>query len=96
MKLEKVGDIFKLLSNASSSGNPMKPKRITLDLSEDGSFYHTKIYVDIIDRNKNKEYDGCIECKSKIPSFVEDFTLVYDYGDRSAEIFTITIPDDEE
>ena len=93
IKIEKIGDIFKLLSH-STSDNPMKPKRITFDLSEDGTFYHTKIYVNIIDRNKNEEYEGYIECKSKIPSFVEDFNLVYDHEDRDAEIFTIIIPDE--
>ena len=95
IKIERIGDIFKLLSNTSYSGNPMKPEKITLDLSEDGTFYHTKIYIDIIDRNKDEEYEGYIECKSKIPSFVEDFSLVYDCEDRDAEIFTITIPNDK-
>lgn len=90
--MEKIGDIYKLLSHSSS--NQMKPKRITLDLSEDGTFYHIKMYVNIVDRSKNKEYEGCIECKSRIPSFVEDFTLVYDNEDGDAEIFTITIPDE--
>lgn len=91
VKIEKVGDIFTLLS----SNKPMNPKRITLDLSEDGSFYHTKIYVNIVDKNKDEEYEGCIECKSKFPSFVEEFTLVYDRKDREAEIFEIIIPDYE-
>lgn len=92
IKLERIGDIFKLLSPASSN---LKPNRITLDLSEDRTFYHTKIYVDVVDRSKNEEYEGCIECKSKIPSFVDDFNLVYDRDDRDAEIFTITISNDE-
>lgn len=95
INMERIGDISKLLSNASSSGNLMKPKRIILELSEDGTFYHTKIYIDIIDRNKNKEYEGYIQCKSKIPNFTENFTLVYDHEDKDAEIFTITIPNDE-
>lgn len=90
VKIEKVGDIFTLLS----SNKPMNPKRITLDLSEDGNFYHTKIYVDIVDKNKDEEYEGYIECKSKLPSFVEEFTLVYDREDREAEIFEIIIPDE--
>lgn len=92
MKLERIGDVFKLLSPASSD---IKPNRITLDLSEDRTFYHTKIYVGIVDRSKNEEYEGCIKCKSKIPSFVDDFSLVYDIDDRDAEIFTITIQNDE-
>lgn len=91
-KIENIGDIYKLFCHPTSD-NPVKPKRITLDLSEDRTFYHTKIYLDIIDKNKN--YEGCIECKSNIPSFIEDFSLVYDHKNEDAEIFTITIPDDE-
>ena len=93
IEIERVGDIFKLISG--SSPNRINPKRITLDLSEDGTFYNTKIYVDIVDKGKDKEYEGYIECKSKIPSFVENFSLVYDHKDNGdAEIFTITIPDE--
>ena len=87
-KIEKIGDIFKLLH----CGNP---KRITLDLSEDGTFYNTKIYIDIVDKGKDKEYEGYIECKSMSPDFVGKFNLVYDHkDDGDAEIFTITIPDE--
>lgn len=84
VKMEKVGDILKLLS----AGNP---KRITLDLSEDSTFYTTKIFVDIVDGNK--EYEGYIECRSKIPSFVENYSLVYNRNNDNTEVFTITIPD---
>lgn len=90
--MEKIGDIYKLL--LSNSDNQMMPKRIILDLSEGGTFYNTKLYVDIIDKSKSKEYNGYIECKSR-PSFIKDFDLVYDHDDKDAEIFTITIPDDE-
>lgn len=93
VKLEKVGDIFKLLSHASD--NPIKPQRMTFDLSDDGTFYNTEIYVGILDKNKNEEYEGCIKCKTNIPSFTEDFRIVYDYEDENAEIFTITIPNKE-
>lgn len=95
IKAEKISDIFKLI--CPSSSNQLKPTRIILDLSEDGTFYNTKIYIPIIDRkrNRDKEYEGCIECKSKIPSFVEDFSILYDYKDNGdAEIFTITIQDE--
>jgi hypothetical protein len=37
-KMEKLGDIFKLLH----CGNP---KRITFDLAEDGVSYNAKIYI---------------------------------------------------
>lgn len=88
-KIEKIGDIFKLLSY---SNNEMKLKRMTFDLSEDGKFYHTKLYVDIIDRNINKEYEVYIECRSNINT-VNNFDVVYDHDNRDAEIFTITIPE---
>lgn len=83
-KIEKIGDIFKLLT-----GNP---KRITFDLSEDGTFYNAKIYIDIVDKSKNEEYEGYIECKSSL-NFIENYPLIYNHEDRDAEIFTITIPD---
>lgn len=91
VKMERIGDIFKLLSN---SDNEIKPKRMTFDLSEDGKFYYTKLYVDIIDKNINKKYDGYIECQSNI-DFVKNFNIIYDHDSRDAEIFTITIPDME-
>jgi hypothetical protein len=85
-KMEKIGDIFKLLS----CGNP---KRITFDLSEHGTFYNAKIYIDIIDKSKDEEYEGYIECKSSLNA-IENYPLVHNHEDRDAEIFTITIPDD--
>ncbi len=84
-KMEKIGDIFKILT-----GNP---KRITFDLSEDGKFYNAKIYVDVIDKSKNEEYEGYIECKTTLNS-IASYSLVYDYDDKDAEIFTMTIPED--
>lgn len=84
-KMEKIGDIFKLLSCGS-------PKKITFDLSEDGTYYNAQIYIDIVDKSKGEEYEGYIECKSSLNS-VESYPLVYNHEDRDAEIFTITIPD---
>ena len=52
-KMKRVGDVFELLACG-------KPKRVTFDLSEDGTFYNTKIYIDIIDKSKDKEYEGYI------------------------------------
>lgn len=86
--MEKIDDIFKLLA----CGNP---KRITFDLSEDGQFYNTKIYIDIVDKSKDKEYGGYIECKSSLNS-IANYPLIYNHEDRDAEIFTITIPDMDE
>lgn len=86
-KMEKIGDIFKLLH----CGNP---KRITFDLSEDGTSYNVKIYIDIVDKSKDEEYEGYIECKSSLNS-VENYPLIYDHDNGDAEIFTITIPNEE-
>lgn len=88
--MTKVRDIMQILSTNA----PLKPKRITLDLSEDGTFYNTRIYIDSIDKDK-KEYEGYIGCKSNIPSSIYDFDLVYDRDKEDEEIFTITIPEED-
>lgn len=87
-KMEKIGDVFKLLH----CGNP---KRIIFDLSEDDTTYNAKIYIDIVDKSKDKEYEGYIECKSSLNS-IESYPLMYDHEDKDAKIFTITIPDMDE
>ena len=84
-KMERIGDIFNLLSSG-------RPKRVTFDLSEDGTFYNTKIYIDIVDKSKDEEYEGYIECKSSLDS-IKNYPLIYNHEDRESEIFTITIPD---
>ena len=84
-KMEKINDILKLLR----CGNP---KRITFDLAEDGISYNAKIYIDIVDKSKDAEYEGYIECKTSLNT-VASCPLIYNNEDRDAEIFTITIPD---
>ena len=84
-KMEKIEDILMLLH----CGNP---KRITFDLAEDGMSNNTKIYIDIIDKSKDAEYEGYIECKTSMNA-VASYPLVYNHEDRNAEIFTITIPE---
>ena len=84
-KMEKMGDIFKLLNCGS-------PKRIAFDLAEDGISYNAKIYIDIVDKSKDEEYEGYIECKASLNT-VASYPLLYNHEDRDAEIFTITIPD---
>ena len=91
MELTKVKDVIRLLSFSNSQ---MKPKRITLDLSEDGTYYNTRIYVDLINKDKDESYEGYVDCKTNIPSFINDFDLVYDFNKEDEEIFTITIPDE--
>lgn len=87
-KMEKIDDILKLLH----CGNP---KRITFDLAEDGISYNAKIYIDIVDKSKDAEYEGYIECKTSLNAVVS-YPLVYSHEDKNAEIFTITIPDMDE
>lgn len=87
---ERVGDILELVK-------PSPPKKIILELSEDGTFYTIKIYANVVDKNKNKEYEGYIECKSKpYPSFIEDYPLVSFPKDKDDTIFTLTIPGTDE
>lgn len=88
LKLEKIGDVFELLSCGS-------PKRIIFDLSDDETFYNVKIFTNIIDKSKNKEYECYIECKSRIDS-IKCYPLVYNREDENEKIFTITIPDLDE
>ena len=87
-KMEKIGDIFNLL-------NCDNPKKVIFDLSEDGEFYDVKIYIDIVNKSKNKKYEGYVTCKSNL-STVVDYFLIYDHTDRNAKTFTVTIPDEEE
>ena len=84
-KMKRIGDVLELLSCG-------KPKRVIFDLSEDGTFYNTKIYIDIIDKSKDEKYEGYIGCKSNLES-IKNYSLVYDREDKDSEIFTITIPD---
>ena len=51
--------------------------------------------IDIVDKSKDKEYEGYIECKSSLNS-IASYPLIYNHEDRDAEIFTITIPDIDE
>lgn len=87
-KMEKIGDIFKLL-------NCSNPKKVTFDLSEDGEFYNVKIYIDVVDKSKDEKYEGYIACKSNLNT-VANYPLIYDHMNKDAEIFTITISDKEE
>ena len=90
IEIQKIGDITKLMCPAGTI-----PKRMTLDLSEDSTFYHTKIYYDFYDKNTDKTYEGYVECKSKFPSFVNDFRVMPDSDDNKT-IFTLTFSDEED
>ena len=77
----KLKDILQSLVPPLSE-NRLKPKKMTFDLSEDGTFYYTKLYFDVVDRNTNEIREMYIECKSSVAyalDFVNDFTVRYDF-----------------
>ena len=87
--IEKIGDITKLMINAGTI-----PNRMYFKLSEDKTFYETQLWYDFYDANIDTIRDGCIVCKSTIPSFVYDFKIVPDSDDE--KIFTLTFSDEED
>ena len=87
-RLENLNDILAILMDRRP------PKKMIFDLSEDGTFYKTKIEIDVVDKSKEKVHKGYIECRTR-PKFLE-YSLVYDINDRESKIFTITIPDLED
>lgn len=56
----KIKDILQSLVPPLSE-NRLKPKKMTFDLSEDGTFYYTKLYFDVLDRNTNEIREMHIE-----------------------------------
>lgn len=91
-----IGDIHQMIIPPFSENQP-KPKKMTFDLSEDGTFYDTKLYFDVVDRNTCENREMYIECKSSVANvlgFVNDFTVHYDFVDKDEKIFTITIPEE--
>lgn len=92
----KIKDILQSLVPPLSE-NRLKPKKMTFDLSEDGTFYYTKLYFDVVDRNTNEIREMYIECKSSVAyalDFVNEFTVRYDFVGQDEKIFTITIPEE--
>lgn len=91
-----IGDIQQLLAPPFSE-NQLKPKKMTFDLSEDGMFYYTRLYFDVLDRNNNETREAYIECEASVAralGFVNDFNVRYDFESKDAAIFTITIPEE--
>jgi len=81
-----------LLTHGNS--NNWKPKKMTFELSEDGTYYNTRFCIDI--KEGDKTYEGYIECKTDITetcSFVNSFTILPD-NDEEQTIFTVTIPEE--
>ena len=78
-----IGDLWKTFLPAYYN-NTFKPKKITLDLSEDQTFYHVRMYVD----------DGYMECKCSSPNFIDSCNVLYDFEDKDETICTITIPEE--
>lgn len=91
-----IGDIMQSLTPPLSEIR-LKPKKMTFDLSEDGTFYYTKLYFDVVDRNTNEIREMHIECNSSVAyalDFVNEFTVRYDFVGQDEKIFTITIPEE--
>lgn len=88
--MTKLRDVVTLLSPAGQ----MIPKKITLDLSENGKFYHTRMYVDIA--SHGEMHEGYIYCKTSShinSNGVFDLDLMFDYGNHEEKVFTVTIPE---
>ena len=77
-----------LLKTLTIDNNPPIPKKIVLDLSENGKFYKTRIYGDF------GFGEGWIECRTGLPSFVSDLR-VYPDPEKDDEIFTLTISEED-
>lgn len=89
IQIQKIGDITKLMV---AHGNI--PKKMEFELSNDETFYNSKLYYDFYDKDTNTTREGYVSCKSR-PTFVDDYLIVLD-SDDAKTIFTITIPDKEE
>lgn len=92
VEIKRVGDMTQLLTHGNS--NNWKPKRMTFELSEDGTYYNTQFCIDI--KEGDKTHEGYIECKTDITEtcgFVNSFTLLPD-NDEEQTIFTVTIPEE--
>ena len=88
IQIQKIGDITKLMVD---HGNI--PKKMEFELSNDETFYNSKLYYDFYDKDTNTTREGYVSCKSRL-TFVHDFSVIPD-SDRDKTIFTITIPDGE-
>lgn len=73
IEIQKIDDITKLVVGAGTI-----PNRMYFKLSEDKTFYETQLWYDFYDANTDTTRDGCIVCKSTIPSFAYDFNVVPD------------------
>lgn len=89
IQIQKIGDITKLMV---AHGNT--PKKMEFELSNDETFYNSKLYYDFYDKDTNTTCEGYVSCKSRL-TFVHDFLVIPD-SDKDKAIFTITIPDEEE
>lgn len=89
IQIQKIGDIIKLMVAHSNI-----PKKMEFELSNDETFYNSKLYYDFYDKDTNTTREGYVSCKSRL-NFVHDF-LVIPESDKDKTIFTITIPDEDE
>lgn len=70
------------------------PKKMILDLSEDGTYYNAKFYVGFVDPDE-KIYEGWVELKVDVPA-VNNIFKVRDYPEDDGQIFSIIVADEEQ
>lgn len=70
------------------------PKKIVLELSEDGTYYNAKFYEGFVDPD-GKIYEGWIEFKVDLPTLNNVFK-VRDYPENDDKIFEIIVADKEQ
>lgn len=85
IQIQTIGDITKFMAARSSIS-----KKMEFELSNDETFYNSKLYYDFYDKDTNTTREGYVSCKSK-PTFVDDCLIVPD-SDEAKTIFTLTIP----
>ena len=94
IEIKRVDDMVRLLTYGNSDN--WKPKKMIFELSECGTYYNTRFYVDV--KEVNKTYEGYIECKTNIPNtcgYINSFTFLTD-NDEDKTMFTITIPEEND
>lgn len=86
IQVQKIGDIVEMMV---AHGNI--PKKMEFELSNDKTFYYSKLYYDFYDKDTDTTREGYVSCKSRL-DFAYDFLVIPD-SDKDKTIFTITIPD---
>ena len=95
MMVRKLSDILAMLTPPYSK-NMLKPTRITMELSDDGTFYNTRIDVGIINYIDGQTSEAYIQCKTNLSKDTYDFDVVYDLESEDPAIFTLTVQEVEQ